>query len=303
MRVERYDTSNKELWDQFVRSSKNGTFLFFRDYMEYHQETFPDHSLLVWSDDGVLTAMLPATKRDDVLGSHTGLTYGGFITSSEMTLPKMVQLFDDVIQYLRQNGFRQLVYKTIPHVYHRVPAEEDRYALFLCAGQLVRRAVLTVVDYRERLPLQTRRHRGAKKAAQSGITVRESNDLAAYWNILTERLLQALGAGPAHSLAEIESLRARFPGNIRLFGAFQEGTLIAGVLVYESEHVARAQYIAGDERSRRLGALDLIFTDLLERYASKRFFEFGSSDRSDGRVVSRGLVEQKEGYGGRTVVQ
>jgi hypothetical protein len=40
MRVERYTGAARGLWDGFVRDSRNGTFLFFRDYMEYHQDRF-----------------------------------------------------------------------------------------------------------------------------------------------------------------------------------------------------------------------------------------------------------------------
>ena len=52
-----------------------------------------------------------------------------------------------------------LIYKTIPFIYHRVPAEEDRYSLFRVGGLLHRRDVLAVVDGRTPLGLQTRRRR------------------------------------------------------------------------------------------------------------------------------------------------
>ena len=37
-------------WDTFVQESKNGTFLFVRDYMDYHRDRFQDCSLLVYRD-------------------------------------------------------------------------------------------------------------------------------------------------------------------------------------------------------------------------------------------------------------
>ncbi len=36
VRVERYEPKHKICWDDFVRQSKNGVFLFYRDYLEYH---------------------------------------------------------------------------------------------------------------------------------------------------------------------------------------------------------------------------------------------------------------------------
>jgi DNA-binding response OmpR family regulator len=44
--VERYTASRKREWDTFVSTAKNATFLFFRDYMDYHRDRFTDHSLM-----------------------------------------------------------------------------------------------------------------------------------------------------------------------------------------------------------------------------------------------------------------
>ena len=43
----RRDASMRRAWDDFVRSSRNGTFLFERAYMEYHADRFKDHSLVI----------------------------------------------------------------------------------------------------------------------------------------------------------------------------------------------------------------------------------------------------------------
>jgi hypothetical protein len=302
MQVARYDESNKKTWDDFVRQSKNGTFLFLRDYMEYHRDRFADHSLMVWDDDGALAALLPANARDSVLASHGGLTYGGFISDGTMKLPKMLAIFEAVLLYLRQNSFVRVIYKTVPHIYHCSPAEEDCYALFLCDARLIRRGVLTVSCRENPLPLQERRMRGAKKAVRSGLVVRQSQDFESYWSILSERLQDAFGTQPAHSLAEIQLLESRFPDNIKLFAAFQDDTMLGGAVIYESEQVAHAQYIAANERSRALGALDLVFSELLgNHYKSKRYFDFGTSDEAEGRMLNKGLIDQKEGYGARVV--
>jgi hypothetical protein len=46
MQIVRYHPSLKPRWDTFVAGSKNATFLFYRDYMDYHADRFCDHSLL-----------------------------------------------------------------------------------------------------------------------------------------------------------------------------------------------------------------------------------------------------------------
>ena len=302
MKVEVYDDSQKAIWDEFVRKSKNGTFLFLRDYMDYHRDRFEDHSLLIYRK-GRLVALLPAHKDGNLLVSYGGLTYGGFVTDENMKTPQMLQVFEATLAYLQQNSFRRFLYKTIPHIYHQFPAEEDRYALFLCNARVIRRGVLTVIDSRHRLPVQNRRSRGIKKARQNELVVRPCDDFETYWQILTDRLLKAYDTRPVHSLAEIELLRSRFPDNIKLFACFQDSAMLAGIVIYESEQVARAQYIAASDRGRELGALDLIFSELLNNYYSATpFFDFGTSDENDGRCLNKGLIDQKEGFGARAIV-
>jgi hypothetical protein len=78
--------------------------------------------------------------------------------------------------------------------------------------------------------------------------------------------------------------------------------MIGGVVIHESDRVARAQYIAANERGQKLGALDLVFSELLTRtFATKPYFDFGTSDQDDGRKINQGLVDQKEGYGARMI--
>lgn len=302
-RIVPYTPELKSAWDQFVRHSKNGTFLFLRDYMEYHGERFQDCSLVVQDERGEWLAILPANRNGEILASHGGLTFGGFVTTDTTKMPRMLHIFEETLTYLQQAGVTKFIYKTIPHIYHRAAAEEDRYALFLCDARVKRRGVLTIVTPERRLPFQERRARGVKKAERQGLVIRESKDYATFWEMLSERLWKTFGTRPVHSLAEIESLHARFPNHIRLFGCFAESEMLAGVVVYESDRVAHVQYIASSEQGRAQGALDLMFHQLLDtHFAHKPYFDFGTSDEDDGHSLNHGLMDQKEGFGARVIV-
>ena len=76
--IVRYTADKKAEWDSFVRESKNGTFLFMRDYMEYHADRFDDYSLMYYKGDKLLS-LLPANRKGETLWSHQGLTYGGLV--------------------------------------------------------------------------------------------------------------------------------------------------------------------------------------------------------------------------------
>ena len=302
MRIEAYDDTQKPVWDEFVSRSKNGTFLFLRGYLDYHRDRFEDHSLLIRDDKERLIALLPANREGEALASHGGLTYGGFVTDGRMKTPLMLEVFEHTLAYLKENAFTRLVYKSVPYIYHKTPAEEDRYALFLCQAQCVRRGVLTVVSTSHRLPFQKRRVRGIRKALRNGLVTQESHDFEAYWSILTEVLLARYNTTPVHSLLEIELLRSRFPENIRLFACYHGEEILAGVVIYESERVAHVQYIASNEQGRALGALDLVFDFLLTKvYAHKPYFDFGTSDEDNGHYLNKGLIDQKEGFGARAI--
>jgi hypothetical protein len=302
MLVQRYTPTDAPEWDAFVAASKNGTFLFQRPYMDYHADRFRDHSLLVRDPEGRLRALLPAHATNQRLVSHGGLTYGGFVSGPDMKVPLMLAVFDAVASYLLGQGFQEWVYKTIPTIYHRGPAEEDRYALFLAGAALSRRDVLAVVDSRNRLPYQERRGRAINRARKMGLTCSEEDDLVGFWTIVTVNLRERHGVAPVHTLAEIELLRSRFPAHIRLFTCRRDGQLLAGVLIYESPTVAHTQYIASTVEGRQVGALDLLFDELLGHfYAEWPYFDFGISNEDNGRKLNRGLIDQKEGFGARAV--
>ena len=146
MKIIRYTSNHKSQWDQFVNASKNGTFLFLRDYMDYHSDRFDDFSLLCIDNKNNIIAALPANKCDDSLYSHQGLTYGGWITSIKgITATTMLEIWQLMINYLKENGIKRLIYKSVPHIYHRYPAEEDQYAIFRFGGQILSTQISTTL--------------------------------------------------------------------------------------------------------------------------------------------------------------
>lgn len=99
----RYTPALKAEWDAAVEASRNGTFLFRRDYLEYHADRFPDCSYLFFLK-GKVIALLPAHRRGDMLCSHAGLTYGGLILSPSATSERVLTLFDLMAEELPRDG-------------------------------------------------------------------------------------------------------------------------------------------------------------------------------------------------------
>ena len=301
IRVEPYTSQHKQVWNEMIAHSRNGVFLFFRDYMEYHSDRFQDASLLFF-DEHSLLAVLPANRNGDQVVSHGGLTFGGVISSRNLGASAMLELFDTLREWLRAQGVRSLLYKPVPHIYHRMPAEEDLYALFRSGARLVRRDLSSTLDMISRPPMQHGRQSQLKRGKRTFV-VRESRDFGAFMDLVSSGLTAKYNVAPTHTKEEIELLAARFPQNIHLHGAYRGEHLCAGVLVYENTNVAHVQYIAGEDDAKREGALECIFDDLLERrYATIRYFDWGISTEQAGRWLNPGLVQNKESYGARGVV-
>lgn len=303
MTVVRYNPLLQGEWDAFAAGCKNFTFLFLRGYIDYNPR-FTDFSLLFYKGS-TLVGLLPANIDGDTLASHGGLTYGGFLVKKSATVEDVWAMFVALRSFLEQNtAVKRVRYSPVPHTYSAYPAEEELYMLFRCDASLVARRISSVVWQREPLSFSTLRRRKVKVAQKAGFSVVHDCDFAAFWAVLQENLQKVYDATPVHSLSEIELLAGRFPENIKLFRVVDDcGATVAGTVLYITDRVVRVQYIGSVEKGRDNGALDFLFDHLVHReYSEKEFFDFGTSVEEGGRVLNKGLIFQKEGFGGRAVV-
>ena len=61
--------------------------------------------------------------------------------------------------------------------------------------------------------------------------------------------------------------------------------------------------MASSEQGRNICALYLLISTLIDKYKNeKKYFDFGISTEQDGQILNKGLISQKEGFGGRTTV-
>lgn len=298
----RYTPDKADEWNRFVAESKNGTFLFHRDYMDYHRERFADHSLMFYRN-GKLYAILPANEKGEVLVSHGGLTYGGLVMGTSCSTSGVLEVFELLNTYLGTQGFRQVVYKAIPHVYHRLPAEEDLYALTtVCKARLLVRDVSSAIISNRRLRFAESRCSGIRKAKRAGLTVSESTDWEAFWQILHDNLSARYGAKPVHSAAELLMLHQRFPEQIRLWVVRDGEQMVGGTVLFLTPWVLHTQYISANAFGKQNGAIDLLFDYLINHvYADYPYIEFGKSTVGDSAELNPQLIFQKEGFGARAV--
>ena len=303
MNIVKYTVEHKNVWNEFVKNSKNVHFFFQREYMEYHNDRFEDFSLLIFDNMDKLIAILPANIKEDILYSHQGLTFGGFLVDDKMKTETMLEIFEWLQQFLKKQNIRKLVYKCIPYIYHIKPSEEDRYVLFRNNATLIRRDVTSTIDLTEQVRYSKGRKWTINKAKKESIEIFESDDYETFWELLTGVLESNHKAKPVHTFQEIKNLANLFSKNIRLFLAKKNEKIVSGALIYENQNIVHTQYLANSEEGRELGALDLLIDYLIKDiYKNKRYFDFGISNEDAGRYLNKGLIAQKEGFGARAVV-
>ena len=300
--IRRYTANDHDVWNRYVSKARNATFLFYREYMDYHSDRFSDHSLMFYVGRH-LHSVLPAHAEGDVFCSHRGLTYGGLLMDDDVTTADVLVLFEELNDYLRQQGFCKVLYRAIPWVYHRLPAEEDLYAMFWkCGARLQRRMSGTVIFMDENLPWRKDHRRRLRQSQAAGIRVVRDGSLEEFWPLLNANLQQKFNAKSVHTLEEMQLLKSRFPDNIIQYNAYLDGQIVGGITLYVMGHVLHGQYSGTNDVGKKSGAMEAIYNQVMcHDYADIRYLDFGTSNEQGGQVLNEGLIAHKEGYGGRTV--
>lgn len=289
-----------------MRKSRNGTFLFERAYMDYHNDRFSDHSLMYFNESNKLVAILPACRQDDALVSHAGLTYGGFVLSTSSKSETVLSLFDSTIGYLKSEGFKSFIYKPIPSIYHSQPSQEDIYALWRNGANMTECNLSTTIDLRScEQEADSSKEWGCNFAQKNGIEMDEISDLKDYWPIVDNNLHDRYSVSPVHSLSEIQRLKDSFPEKIRCFVGKKDAEILGGILVFETAQVAHEQYAHSTCEGKKNRVMDFLTMKLIQYYRNERpdirYFDFGISNERHGEYLNPSLIAFKESFGGRGV--
>ena len=303
--IRKYQSSDYSLWNEFVANAKNATFLFHRDFMEYHQDRFEDFSLLIFDEKNLLKAIFPANREGENLHSHQGLTYGGLVLQQKSKFQEVIGMMKTILQFLQNQHIISLQLKQLPSIYCDFPSDEMEYLSFILNAKLVRRDSLSVLDLKTDYNFSKDRKQAINRGVKSELIVKEENIFAAFWNeILIPNLVQKHNTHPVHNLNEITYLKSKFPSNIRQFNVYFGDELVAGTTIFESEFVAHSQYISGNSNKNELGSLDFLHNTLINyTFKDKKYFDFGISNENQGKNINEGLLYWKESFGARTIVQ
>lgn len=298
-----YTPDLKPQWDRLVDDARNGHFLFRRDYMDYHADRFPDRSYLFREDGHWLGAAPGHDWGENGWATHRGLTFGGFVLSSEARTPQVRSMFNALHRRLAERSVNLVRWKPLPWFHAKEPSQEDLYFLFRLGAKLVSRTLGTVVDP-ARLELSDKRRRTFAKACRDGLHVEHRHDWENFWPLLERNLEDRHGVKSVHTLDEIRLLSSRFPESIELYGALADSRWHGGIVVYRTPEVFHIQYSASTDWGRTNGVPYLLALHLGrdEARGRSRWLSFGNSCEQGGLLLNDGLVAYKERFGGHAAV-
>ena len=262
--IKKYDKSDYKIWNEFIAQAKNATFLFHRDFMEYHQDRFEDFSLLVFEGEK-LKAVLPANKRGNSVYSHQGLTYGGLVFLSKLKAEKTELILDEILLFLKENSIETLYYKPIPGFYIQEGTQEMDFFLFRRGALLEHKEMSLGVNLTQPLKISKSKLKHFRRIENLDLDIIEETDFTPFWStILEPRLLLKFNTKPVHTKEEISLLKESFPENIRQYSVYQNDEIIAGITIFETKNVVKSQYGATSEKGEQVRALDFLFINQMQ---------------------------------------
>lgn len=299
-----YQDSRFEEWNSFIQKAANATFLFDRNFMEYHCDRFDDYSLMIYKESELL-AVFPAHRIGDQVFSHSGLTYGGLCLNKHSDVLKHQRCLEAALQFFRSQGITKLSVKVLPEIYSVELVNQFKYIAFQLGGVLKGSEMNMSIDYRN-YSISKSKLKHLRKHRDYEIKIVESDGLEPFWQSVLEPLLvERYQAKPVHSLLEILKLQARFPEKIKQFSVYSDEELVGGITVFEFEEGVKSQYGAATSLGKEQRALDHLFVYLIKKYedAGMRFFDMGVVTDSTELGYNRGLLQQKKELGCTTYLQ
>ena len=306
-KINRYSSLDESMWDNFVPNSNNGTIFHLRSFLNYHPKNrFTDHSLIITKKDKLFSVLPAAEKRINgrlSLISHPGTTVGSFVVPENLSIAESMDLVKSLIGYAKKNSLYSIRITLPPNLYQRRLSNYMDFSFFKNGFQYLKRDVTSILFLEESHEdtvnkFRSSHRRAVKKAIDSGIEIKQSNDLASFYNILEKNLKIRHGVNPTHTLEELQHLHSLFPDRCNLFSAILNDKMIAGVFNFiVNEHVVLAFYISHDEKFAEYRAVNLLFYKIFDWAIDKKYkiYDFGTFTVNE--EPNMGLGRFKENFG------
>ncbi|MBW6457758.1 MAG: GNAT family N-acetyltransferase [FCB group bacterium] len=307
IQIVRFDENKHRFWDEFVRAANNGTIFHERHFLNYHPDgRFKDHSLIFYEQDKPI-ALFPATeiRMDGIpcLYSHRGSSYGGIVQPPHQGVEKNVQIVKALQAYAQKEGFLRIIMTLPPDIYNKQLNNYLEFACFRHGYRYMKREISSVLKLEDNIAGNIEKfkstHRTAyRRGEKLGVKVRLSDDYAEFYAILKNNLKIRHGVEPTHTLAELQDLKIRYPDRIRLYAAYVDNTMIAGIVMFDAnEEVTLAFYISHREEFQEYRGVNVLFKEVIEDSIKRGFHYLDYGIFTVDMEPNYGLARFKESFG------
>lgn len=305
--VEKYQETQKNVWDKFVANSNNGTIFHTRRFLNYHPpKRFNDSSLIFKKGEKWLSVLPAAINEIDSkrhLISHPGSSMAGPVFKLSTSIKDTFFIVEKLVEFAQQNNVDSIKLTLPPLIYHARPGNYFDFVLSSFGFEYQKREVSSVIplDFAEEDTLSvfsSESRRAVRRAIKMGVTFSESDDFETFYKMLNQNLKLRHNVQPTHSLEELLALKQKFPDKIQLYAAMANDEMVAGLVVFDcNERVALAFYISHNEKRQEFRGVNFLFYEFIKKAISKnvKYLDFGIF--TVNMKPNWGLARFKESFG------
>ena len=303
----KYSKNDELVWDKFVSDSNNGTIFHLRKFLNYHsKDKFVDHSILI-SKNKKLFSVFPAAEQvvsnQKFLVSHPGSSVGSFVIPQNLSIANSIELVSQIKNYANKYDFKGIQITLPPNLYQKRLSNYMDFAFFKGGFVYKKREITSILFLEKNIETTLKKfrpsHRRAVKTAQSkGVMVCESEKYDEYYKILQKNLSKRHGVNPTHTLRELKKLKTIFKDRIKLFSAFIDGKMIAGIVNFIiNDQVVLAFYISHDELYNQYRPLNILFYEVFSWAIESKYKVYDFGIFTVNEEPNMGLGRFKENFG------
>jgi lipid II:glycine glycyltransferase (peptidoglycan interpeptide bridge formation enzyme) len=204
---------------------------------------------------------------------------------------------------LKKEGIKQVLLTQTPLVYYESPNQYIDFALIKHGFRYRKREITAVIPLDVAEPLlvfHADARRSTKKAMREGVTVRISDDFAAYYQILKNNLGMRHNVTPTHTLPELLKLKHMYPDDIILFGVYLKEKMIGGMVVFiANPRVILAFYISHDDHCQAYRPVNILFYEVMKWGRGRGFKNLDLGTFTLNMEPNWGLGRFKENHNAR----
>jgi len=313
--VLKYQNNLQEEWDQFIDISDNGTLFQKQKFLSYHIDRVFEDCSLIFKKRGKIIAVLPAAlkteKKNKILFSHPGASFGGLVYRglSFEDCNIIIELIETVA---REGLCTEIFLIQTPSIYNQCRHEElIDYCLkdsLYNNEEIYLSSILSIDDSINEQFKKIARNKNRSQSYYNSLIEKHklefnwSDNFKEFYPILLQNKKKH-NAKPTHSLDELKKLKLLFPNQILQLMIARKGAPIGGMTLFKTNNKsAIIFYSMFDYAYSSLQPVTLLmqYVVLWAKKNDLQFIDYGISHQPNEEnplSPNKSLIKFKEEFG------